>query len=491
MKDRTRHDLVLLSDQLPPDEHARDGRQPSPDSLLPFLRPLIAERDGAWVGRPDFSATVAGLGPDGIRQYPVDLVAEEVTAYFDGQCLAAIEPLYHDAVEPSTFHRHWRAAYRAVNRRYAEIAAQVANDGAIVWVHDYHLQLVPNLLRRLRPDLLIGFTMYLPFPPPELFRRMPLRGEIVDGLLGADLLCFQQARDVANFMRVAGQGADRHGGRINVDGRQVDVGVFPAMVDADAIEARAQTTQVRERARAVRAALGHPKVVLLAVDVLQPAAGIGERLTAFAEVLRERPSDAHDMALIQVVHPHEGSPSPRHDGLRASIERTVAQINGEHAEVGRPAVHYLHQTLDPDELAALYCDADVMLSTPLCAGSQLSAMRFVASRTGESGVLVLSESSGAGDQLCEAMIVNPYDIDEMKAAIVRAAQSGPEEHRAAMSAMRGRLKKLDLQSRVAGFLTAVGTRAATASPQSFGPALGAEAGGPVLPSQRPGAMTGR
>ena len=214
------------------------------------LAPILSRREGAWIGWPgspdvDIDPTTA----DGLTLHPISLTTAEVDCYYEGFANATLWPLYHDAVAPSEFHRQWWDAYRVVNDRFASRAAEVAAPNATVWIHDYQLQLVPQMLRRMRPDVRIGFFLHIPFPPGELFNRLPWRRQIITGLLGADLIGFQLPGGTRNFVRLAKSLLDvpASGGLLNFDGRRIRVGAFPISIDSGAQSALAATPEVHAR----------------------------------------------------------------------------------------------------------------------------------------------------------------------------------------------------------------------------------------------------
>ena len=294
---------------------------------------------------------------EGIHLHPVPLSADELERYYEGQSNATIWPLYHDAVEPPMFRRRWREAYRTVNPRFAEAAAQVAADGATVWVQDYQLQLVPAMLRERRPDLRIGFFLHIPFPPIELFMQMPQRAEILRGLLGADLVGFQQRLAAQNFVRLARHllGLRYEGQTIEVDGRRVKAGAFPISIDVAEMERMAASPAVQARAKQIRAELGDPKTVILGVDRLDYTKGIELRLKAFRELLADGRLTVPEAVMVQVATPSRERVE-HYQALRVKVEREVGRINGEFGRVGVPAVHYLHQSYSRSELGrAVLC----------------------------------------------------------------------------------------------------------------------------------------
>ena len=280
-----------------------DGRlwRRSPGGLVTALHPILASNRGTWVGWHGAAGPApAPFEVDGIRLHPVALTDLEVEEYYEGQSNATIWPLYHDAVETPVYHRHWREAYREVNRRFADATDRVAPPGASVWVQDYQLQLVPAMLRERRPDLRIGFFLHIPFPPIELFMQMPFRAEILRGLLGADLVGFQQRLAAQNFVRLARHllGLRYEGQSIQVDGRKVKAGAFPISIDTKDMEQMAADPAVQARAKQIRAELGDPETVILGVDRLDYTKGIELRLKAFRELLADGKLKVGDAVMV-------------------------------------------------------------------------------------------------------------------------------------------------------------------------------------------------
>ncbi|MEV6527820.1 trehalose-6-phosphate synthase [Longispora sp. NPDC051575] len=460
-------DFVIVANRLPVDAVAgTDGEwvfQPSPGGLVTALRPVMADRGGVWVGWSGNAGTApAPFHADGMRLHPVALSADDVVEFYEGQSNATIWPLYHDAVEQPTFHRHWREAYRRVNARYARAAADVAAPGATVWVHDYQLQLVPAMLRELRPDLRIGFFLHIPFPPAELFTRMPLREEIMRGLLGADVIGFQAPGGARNFLTLTERllGLRPQAQQIHHQGRTITVGAFPISIDVAEIGRLAATPTALERARELRQQLGNPRTLMLGVDRLDYTKGILHRLDAYGELLAEGRLDATDTVLVQVATPSR----QRVDGyrrLRADVERAVGRINGDHARIGQAVVHYLHRSYLREELVALYLAADVMVVTPLRDGMNLVAKEYVAARTDGAGALVLSEFTGAAAGLPGAHLVNPYDTDALKDTMLRAATEASPGRAVRMASMRHALHANTVADWSQSFLAALSSRPLT------------------------------
>ncbi|HLU58963.1 MAG TPA: trehalose-6-phosphate synthase [Pseudonocardia sp.] len=457
-------DFVVVANRLPVDlEKLPDGSQRwkrSPGGLVTALEPMLRSRDGAWVGWPGLpDVDVEPLVEDGLYLHPVRLSAKDVEEYYEGFSNATLWPLYHDVVAPPAFHRHWWQTYVRVNQRFAEVTAEVAAEGATVWVQDYQLQLLPAALRELRPDLRIGFFLHIPFPPTELFMQLPWRRRIVEGLLGADLVGFHTPGGARNFRWLATRlaGATPGHGRTEVvfEGRTVKLGAFPISIDSGNLDRLSRTPEVLERAKQIRSELGDPERIVLGVDRLDYTKGIDVRLRAFEELLEEGRVSAEDTVMIQLATPSRERVE-HYQKMRADIEQAVGRINGEYARVGHPAVHYLHQSLPREELVAFFVAADVMLVTPLRDGMNLVAKEYVACRHDGGGALVLSEFAGAALELKDALLVNPHDTDGVKNALYHALTMPSEEGRRRMRALRRQVLTHDVDRWARTFLDALG-----------------------------------
>ncbi|MGY2080657.1 alpha,alpha-trehalose-phosphate synthase (UDP-forming) [Modestobacter sp. SYSU DS0657] len=442
--------VVVVANRLPVDQVTDpDGTtryQRSPGGLVTALEPFVAGRGGAWVGW----SGAAGEAPEpfesgGMQLVPVPLSEDEVDRYYEGFSNASLWPLYHDVVEKPEYHRKWWDAYVQVNRRFADRAAQVAAEGAIVWVHDYQLQLVPAMLRQQRPDLTIGFFLHIPFPPYELFTQLPWRSAIIEGLLGADLIGFQQPAAASNFVNLARRLHDLQckGNTVSYEGRTVVAKSFPISIDVAAFDRLASAPEVLARAKEIRAELGNPEKLVLGVDRLDYTKGIGVRLEAFEELLEDGAIEAPSTVFVQVATPSRERVE-HYVTMRETIEQQVGHINGLYGSIAGPAVQYFNQSMPRDELAAMYRAADVMLVTPYRDGMNLVAKEYVAARGDLAGVLVLSEFAGAAAELKQALLVNPHDIAGVKNQLLRALRMDPAEATKRMRSMRRHLAKHDL-----------------------------------------------
>jgi len=452
-------EFVVIANRLPVDRFiAPDGTvtwRTSPGGLVTALEPVMRRKGGAWIGwhgAPD--ETLEPFEHEGINLVPVPLSEQEFEEYYEGFSNATLWPLYHDVIAPPEFHREWWDSYVDVNQRFAAYASKIAKKGATVWVQDYQLQLVPSLLRGLRPDLSIGFFLHIPFPPRELFQQLPWRRQILEGLTGADLVGFQLPGAAQNFVRLVRErvGHKTHRGLIYLpDGRTVVARAYPISIDAKAFEELARTPGVDARAKEIRESLGSPKHVLLGVDRLDYTKGLRQRLRAFGELIRDGKIDVDDAVFVQVATPSRERVS-QYRLLRDDIDRLVGRINGDVGRIGQQPITYLHASYPREEMAALYRAADVMVVTPLRDGMNLVAKEYVACRYDDDGALVLSEFAGAAAELRQAYRVNPYDINGMKAVLLEAIEADPRENARRMKAMRKHVVDHDIDHWATAFL---------------------------------------
>jgi trehalose 6-phosphate synthase len=450
------HDLVIIANRLPVTPSADDDGEweISPGGLVRALLPTVRRLGAAWVGW----SGATGASPDddqaaGVALVPVELSADDVEEYYDGFSNQTLWPLYHDVTDAVVIEREWWDAYVQVNQRFAEAAATAAAPGAAVWVHDYHLQLVPQMLRELRPDVRIGFFLHIPFPPHELFARLPWREAILEGVLGADLVSFQTDQAARNFMAVAIQltSATPAEFGLRIEGRAVPVGAHPISIDVDEIEELAGDPKTIEAALTARELLGNPKYLLLGVDRLDSTKAIDQRLTAYRRLLQSGRVAAEDCVLVQIAVPSRER-CERYTEERRRVEQLVSEINHEFASVGRNVVQYLYRNHSLEELVALYRAADVMVVTPWRDGMNLVAKEYVAARIDGEGALVLSEFAGAAQEFTDALLVNPYDEDGIVEALYHALMMPLAESRRRMLRLRRMVASHDVHHWASGFL---------------------------------------
>jgi trehalose 6-phosphate synthase len=433
-----RETLVVLANRLPIERVSDDGAgwRGTTGGLVTLLEPVVRDADAIWIGYAGTSQA-STVDHDGLRLLAVGLSEADFPGYYEGYANSTIWPLYHDSITSPAFRRDWWESYVRVNERFAAVASAQAADRGCVWVNDYHLQLVPALLRARRPDLHLGFFLHVPVPEPEIFRRLPEREQVLRGICGADLVGVQCVSSVRAFLRLVRRVLDTadvevdDGGAV-IDGRRVRVAHFPASVEVARIEAAATTPQVRARAAKIRAALGGPDSVILAVERLDYTKGIVQRLAAYRGLLSDGRVRPPRTVMIQVLPPSRQAIR----GYRVLRRYIGGYVNAINAEFGPGAVHYWDRAFSLEELVPLYLAADVMAVTPLRDGMNLVAKEYVAARVDERGALVLSEFAGAAEELDEAYLVNPFDVEALGSTLWQAIRADARERSARMRAMR-------------------------------------------------------
>jgi len=455
--------LLVVSNRLPivlsrDDTGALRARAGS-GGLVTALLPVLRSRGGMWIGWPGTDApdaevdrAAARAGEDaGYRMVAVSLSATEVRDFYLGFANRVIWPLFHDLQSLCDFDpRYWRT-YREVNRRFAHTIAQHAGAGDFIWVHDYQLMLVAAELRGVRPDARIAFFLHIPFPPLDVFVKLPWRMALLHALLQCDLIGFQTQRDRRNFndclrtllpdVQTSGRGPVTEA---RVAERSLRIAAFPISIDYNYFVRRAASAEVAQRVRELHGLLPDRKLVL-GVDRLDYTKGVPHRLEAFRNALARFPELRERLSLIQVVVPSRED-IDTYQALKLQIEQLVSEINGEYSRPGGwVPVWYVYGSLAPVDLLAYYRAAHIALVTPLKDGMNLVAKEYCASSIEEDCVLILSEFAGAASQLQRgALLVNPYDIEGVADALRRAWEMPRAECAARMRAMRRSIRKQDV-----------------------------------------------
>jgi trehalose 6-phosphate synthase/phosphatase len=458
----TQRRLLIVSNRLPVTIRIEKGRLDliqAAGGLATGLRGCHERSGGLWLGWPgDVSRLSAPQRTDLEDRLsaqcivPLHLSRREIRAYYDGFSNGVLWPLFHYLLDRIPLGRSDWDAYRAVNEKFAEIVKQHYEPGDMVWIHDYQLMLVPGLLRRSLPEARIGFFLHIPFPSDEVFRILPWRRELLEGLLGADLIGFHTYSYVQHFAEALSYlpGVEPEEDRVWLDDREVRFGVFPMGIDAQSFRQLSEHADVQRELASIREEAGGRRI-LLGVDRLDYTKGIPRRLAAFERLLAEEPALRDHVRLVQVAVPSRGE-VPSYQEFRRSVEEMVGRINGAYGTVRSAPIHYLHQSVPLPRLVALYRAADVMLVTPLRDGMNLVAKEFIASRMDDDGVLVLSEFAGAAAELSEAVLVNPYDVGELVTTIKQALAMGAAERGARMRPLRRRVMSHDVHRWVHEFV---------------------------------------
>ena len=466
-------DFVVVANRLPVDaERQPDGSvtwKRSPGGLVTALEPLLRKQRGAWLGWPGIvdspDAPVEPIVEEGLQLFPVPLTETDVAEYYEGLLQRHPVPLYHDVMVKPIYHREWWDRYVEVNRRFAEETSRAAAEGATVWVQDYQLQLVPKMLRMLRPDLTIGFFLHIPFPRSSCScssRGAPRSSKDSSARTWWDFTC-RAAQRTSLSVPTAGGCAHlaRVGGCPLPDGRsssRLPHGQSGRLPDLHRFR---RTRSARPQSRHPAARKGNPDRTRQSPQDpsrrRQARLHQGHRratLKAFTELLEENRVKGHDAVFVQLATP-AGNESTATGKCCNEIEQQVGHINGEFSEVGHPVLHYLHRPIPRDELIAFFVAADVMLVTPLRDGMNLVAKEYVACRSDLGGALVLSEFTGAAAELRQAYLTNPHDLEGVKDTIEAALNQSEEEGRRRMRSLRRQVLAHDVDRWARAFLDAL------------------------------------
>jgi len=473
--------LILVSNRLP-FALERAGTDEwivtlSAGGLVSALAPVLRGRGGTWIGWPG----VAGDIPNapfaeatrdaGYEVVPVALSEAERDEFYYGYSNEVIWPLFHDLQNFCHFEPAFWETYKAVNERYAEAIARHCQPGDFIWVHDYHLMYVAQALRERDVHAALTFFLHIPFPPFDIFAKLPQQQRLLRALLQFDLLGFQTRRDLRNFLQcvrrvlpdaevLPSSGLQR----IRSSGRTIRAGSFPIGIDFESFEKGAASEEVARRARELRAAFPGCQL-MLGVDRLDYSKGIPERLRAFRVALERHQELRGRVVLIQAVVPSRVE-IPRYHEFKGRIDRLVGDTNGRFSTDTWLPVHYRFRSLDRDDLLAHYRACEIALVTPLKDGMNLVAKEYCACCVQKNdGVLILSQFAGAAEQLKPAVLVNPYDVEQVADAIFKVFRMSDAERRARMKRMRRIVHHEDVFWWVDSFLKA-GSQLAARSAQT-------------------------
>ena len=425
----------------------------SSGGLVTGLRPLHEGSGGLWVGYP-------GADPsekikrqlDERNLVPVDLDLQDYTDYYDGYANDAIWPLFHYFTEFVSFVPEQFEAYKRVNQRFADVIFDLAEPGDAVWVHDYHLMLLPRMLRDRGLDVHIGFFLHIPFPADETFRILPQRVEILRGLLGADLIGMHTYDYTYNYLRSVRRilGIESQSGSVRMRDHNVRVEAHPLGIDTQEFIEKAYSPGAERFLTQLKRNIGDRQVIL-GVDRLDYTKGLLLKLQAFERLLERSPRWAERVLFLQLAVPTRVGVETYQD-LKNEVERRVSEINGIHGSPLLSPINYLYQTVTPEELCALYRVADVCFVSPVRDGLNLVAKEYVVCRDDGGGALVISEFAGAVSELGEALRVNPWDIEGTANQLERALEMSLGERNERMMPMRSRVIQNDVHRWVRDFM---------------------------------------
>lgn len=450
--------LLIVSNRLPIRIEKRRAKlhfHPSVGGLATGLGSFYKLYDSLWIGWP-------GIPLDRLRDeereevevelksefncHPVFLSQGDVENHYYGFCNKTIWPLFHYFTQYTGYEKVLYEAYKRVNRLFCDAVVGITREeNCIIWIHDYHLMLLPGLIREKIPDATVGFFLHIPFPSFEIFRLLPWRREILEGLLGADMIGFHTYDYARHFLSNVRNllGYEHTLGQINTDDRLIKVDAFPMGIDYERFSHAARALEVQREVKRLRKKLGECKLIL-SIDRLDYTKGIPQRLEAFNTFLERNPQYKEKVTLILVAVPSR-TQVEHYRALKREVDELIGKINGEHGTIGWVPIWYLYRFLHFPILNALYTMADVAVVTPLRDGMNLIAKEYLASKVDGEGVLILSEMAGASKVLGESLIVNPNNKEELVKALEKAFMMPEEEQIERNRIMQKRLQRYNVR----------------------------------------------
>lgn len=464
--------VIIISNRLPvtiSTEKSRVSVIPSVGGLATGLKSVHEKHGSLWVGWPGIESDT--LNPEMTLKIdaelekagclPVHLNGDELENFYNGFSNKTIWPLFHYFAQYSDSNPEYWESYRQVNRLFADAVAKVVTKGDYIWVHDYHLLLLPGMLKEMFPDNPVGFFLHIPFPSYELFRMLPWRNEIINGMLGADLLGFHTFDYERHFLSTVRRllGYDISFNTINVNNRMVKADVFPMGIDYTRFHAAALERKGKVKSKQGEIVQQIEKLhrddpdfrLILSIDRLDYTKGIPNRIIAFEQFLERYPQYQGKVSLVMLAVPsrHEVD---QYQALKKYVDELVGRINGRFARFNWTPVWYFYRSLPFDELVDLYMSSDIGLLTPVRDGMNLVAKEYIATRVYGKGVLILSEMAGASKEMSEALIINPNNMEEITSALYEALIMPEEEQQKRLKSLQKRLKRYNVQKWTGDFL---------------------------------------
>ncbi|MGZ3943561.1 MAG: bifunctional alpha,alpha-trehalose-phosphate synthase (UDP-forming)/trehalose-phosphatase [Mucilaginibacter sp.] len=453
---------IIVSNRLPVKITVSDGEYklvPSEGGLATGLGSIYKQDGNIWIGWPGHEVaderdkhTVTSKLKE-LSLLPVFLSQEEVSQYYEGFSNDVLWPVFH--YYASTYANYQQSnweSYKKVNEKFKNAVMAVAEPGDTIWVHDYQLLLLPELIRREMPDISIGFFLHIPFPSYEMFRLIPWRAELINGILGADLIGFHTYDDVRHFINTATRilPVNSSANIITQADRTIVAEAFPIGIDDKKYASLPAEPEVKKNIQLIRNTFPKTKLVL-SVDRLDYSKGILQRLHAFEYLLEHYPEAKEKITFYMIVVPSRDT-VPQYAHLREQIDKQVGNINATHRTMEWTPINYFYRSVPIEMLSALYYTSDVCLVTPMRDGMNLVSKEYVASRTNNDGVLVISEMAGASKELIDALIVNPNNTEEVAKSIIKAAYMPLDEQRTRMKQLRQAVAKFNISHWVKVFM---------------------------------------
>lgn len=444
--------LIVISNRLPRTLRATANgwrAEQSSGGLTTAMNSIVQRRGGVWIGWPGDSTGIGDPQRQEILERwrsadalaPVEIPPELSSHFYEGYSNQTLWPLFHHFPSRLRFDPKGWAAYRSANSLFRDVAVSQYREGDLLWVHDYQLMLLPKLLRESLPGAAIGFFLHIPFPPSEIFRLLPEREELLEGLLGADLVAFQTYPDLQHFRsslrRVLGR--ESRLDTVEVGGRSVSLEALPISIAPEEFTKLLRTPRAERRVAELRARYKDRRL-LLAVDRMDYTKGIPQRLRSYRRLLERDREMRGKVVLLQVAVPSRERIFS-YAALRRQVNELIGEINGQFGTPNWTPVVYIGRGISRTELVALYAVADVAWVSPLRDGMNLVAKEYVACKQDQNGALVLSEFAGAAEEMGEALLVNPNDEDRTAAVVENALMMDPGERRRRLSALQERIRR--------------------------------------------------
>src|SRR6476661_3059079 len=452
---------IIVSNRLPV-KFAADGDttqwKTSEGGLATGLGSMYKQGDNLWIGwpgvvehRPEQQEKIRQELHD-LNLSPVFLTEDEISYYYEGFSNETLWPIFHYMASYAHFDQQYWDAYQFVNEKFMHAVLEVADPDDTIWIHDYQLLLLPGMLRNALPKATIGFFQHIPFPSSEIFRLIPWRRELLEGMLGADLVGFHTFDDARHFISSSTRLLPIHNSAniLNSGNRSIIVEAFPMGIDFEKYESLSKNVKVQEDKESLKAHF-LDKRIILSIDRLDYSKGILQRLHAFESLLQQYPEYVEEITLYMVVVPSRDT-VPKYRELRDEVDKLVGNINARFRTLTWNPIHYFYRSLPLETLSALYQTAEVCLVTPMRDGMNLVCKEFIASRNNTDGVLILSEMAGASKELLDAILVNPNNIDSITQAIVEALNMPKEEQQRRMSTLRQVVSKFNIHHWVRIFM---------------------------------------
>ncbi len=444
---------IIVSNRLPVSLRHRGGKfefKPSAGGLATGLDSIYTKGNNIWIGWPGNSVEDKDQQKEvietlqGLKMAPVFLTKLDVEEFYEGFSNSMLWPAFHYFTQYMVYNPKFWEAYKRVNQKFCDAILEKAEPNDTIWVHDYQLLLLPQMLREALPYATIAFFQHIPFPSYEIVRMIPWRKELLEGICGADLIGFHTYDDMRHFLSAVGRitGRSNESGYIQTESRIINVDAFSMGIDYDKFAKQAKSKKTINIVKKFRQQVGDQKL-LLSIDRLDYSKGIPQRILQFADLLKQHPDLKCKVSIIMIVVPSRDKVQSYKE-LKEEIDLLVGRINSDYSTLDWVPIHYFYRSFPFEELSAFYSMSDIALVTPLRDGMNLVCKEYVASRTDKTGVLILSEMAGASKELQDAILVNPNDKQGVVDAIYQSLSMKESDQKTRIESMQHGLKKYDV-----------------------------------------------